>query len=63
MAVGKIAVVSKESDLDENVTVYPNPFSTEAIIQADHDFKKATLTICNSLGQPVKQITNISGRP
>lgn len=53
---------TKESYLDENVTVYPNPFSTETIIQSEQDFKRATLTVCNSLGQPVKQLKNISGQ-
>jgi hypothetical protein len=52
----------KEIYLDENITVYPNPFSTEAIIQADHDFKNATMKVYNSLGQLVQQLKNISGQ-
>jgi len=52
---------TKESYPNEHITVYPNPFSTEAILKADNNFKKATLTYYNSLGQLVKQVKNISG--
>lgn len=45
-----------------HVTVYPNPFSTQAMVQTDDHFKNATLVVYNSLGQPVKQIKNISGQ-
>ena len=53
---------TKESSRDENITVYPNPFSIETLIQTENDFKKATLTVYNSMGQRVKQLKNISGQ-
>ncbi len=42
--------------------IYPNPFSTKTILQTDIFFKDASLTVYNSFGQQVKQITNISGQ-
>ena len=53
---------TKESYQNENVTVYPNPFSTQTIIQTENVFKKATLTVFNSLGHQVKQLKDISGQ-
>jgi hypothetical protein len=47
---------------DGQITIYPNPFSNETIIQTAHSFKDATLTIYNTFGQSVKQITNVSGQ-
>ena len=52
---------TNEPSQNEAVTVYPNPFSTDAIIQTEKYFKKATLTVYNSLGQPVMQLKNVSG--
>ncbi len=52
---------TKESSVDWRVNVYPNPFSTETILETEESFKNATVTICNSLGQQVKQLKNISG--
>jgi hypothetical protein len=61
--LGSIFISVKESDLEENGHVCIQSFQREAIIQADHDFIKATRDYFNVvLGQPVKQITNISGR-
>lgn len=53
---------TKESYDKERVTVSPNPFSTQAILQTEKTFKNATLNICNSLGQPIRQVKNISGQ-
>jgi hypothetical protein len=52
---------TKESYLNENITVYPNPFSTQTILQTDNIFKSATLTIYNSVGQEVRRLKNITG--
>jgi hypothetical protein len=42
--------------------IFPNPFSDETTIYADHILSNATLTIYNTQGQVVKQIENITGR-
>lgn len=42
--------------------IYPNPFSTQTIIQTNNFFKNATLTVYNSLVQQVRQLKNISGQ-
>lgn len=39
----------------------PNPFTTELSITAQTDFKNATLKVFNSVGQLVKEQTNING--
>ena len=51
----------QDNYVHEDVTVYPNPFSTGAILQSENGFKNATLTIYNALGAQVKQLKNISG--
>jgi hypothetical protein len=45
-----------------NITLFPIPFSTQTVIYTDNFLKNATLTVDNVLGQPVKQIKNISGQ-
>ena len=45
-----------------NITIYPNPFSTQTTIRPGKLLKNATLTVNNCLGQTVKQIKNISGQ-
>jgi hypothetical protein len=47
---------------DNNVHLYPNPFSEQIKIQSDAPFKDATVTLCNSFGQKVMQKENISGQ-
>lgn len=42
--------------------IFPNPFSTQTILQTNKMLKNATLTVYNSYGQQVKQIKNISGQ-
>ncbi len=44
------------------IKIFPNPFSTETILQTDNPFHNATLTVYNIFGQTVKQIDNISGQ-
>jgi hypothetical protein len=53
--------------LNENTTrnifsIFPNPFNSSTTIQINGNLKNATLTICNSYGQTVKQINNIPGQ-
>lgn len=40
----------------------PNPFSIQATLQTDNLLTNAILTVYNYLGQPVKEIKNISGQ-
>jgi len=54
------------SGMDENknslnISVSPNPFSFQTILQSKTPLKRVTLTVYNPFGQAVKQITNISG--
>lgn len=44
------------------IMVYPNPFSSKAILQTDNYLINATLTVDNVFGLTVKQIENISGQ-
>lgn len=43
------------------VSISPNPFVSSTTIQAIGNFKDATLTVYNAYGQPLKQVTAISG--
>lgn len=47
------------NDLPE-AKLYPNPFSTQAVLQMNKPVKDATLIIYNSSGQAIKQINNIN---
>jgi hypothetical protein len=51
-----------ENNISHNLSIYPNPFCTQTILQTDIFFKNATLTVDNVFGQQVKQIKNISGQ-
>lgn len=42
------------------VKIFPNPFSNTTTLHSDIQLKNATLTIFNSIGQTVKQITAIN---
>jgi len=44
------------------LSIYPNPFSTQTVLQTDILFHNATLTVYNCFGQTVKEIKNISGQ-
>lgn len=46
----------------ESIFISPNPMVSRAFIYTNKMFTDATLTIFNSIGQAVKQITNISGQ-
>lgn len=50
----------EENFTDNDVNVFPNPFSLETIIHMDKTLTNATLTVYNLYGQQVKQITQIS---
>ncbi len=54
--------VSEINNQPINVTIVPNPFYVETILQTDKSLSKATLAIYNSLGQKVKQLENMNGQ-
>lgn len=54
--------ITNISDSENNISIYPNPFYLETTLQTKRIFEDATLTICNSKGQKVKQIKNISSQ-
>lgn len=57
-----ITTGSNEIYSKNNLTVFPNPLSTQTTLQTTNSFQNATLTVYNSFGQTVKQIDNLSGR-
>lgn len=44
------------------VTIFPNPFFNQTVLQTVNFLHNATLTVYNPFGQTVKQIKNISGQ-
>lgn len=44
------------------ISIFPNPFTSSAIIHASQSLRDATLTLYNSLGQRVREIANVSGQ-
>ncbi|MEN9332655.1 MAG: hypothetical protein RLZZ94_1745 [Bacteroidota bacterium] len=42
-------------------TVFPNPFSSQLVMQTNFNMKKAELFVDNIFGQTVKHVSNISG--
>jgi hypothetical protein len=47
---------------NQSLELYPNPFSNQTALSADHIFHNATLTMINTFGQTVKQMENINGQ-
>lgn len=52
----------EQYNVSDNIKFYPNPFSSQTILQTDNVLSNATLTVYNSFGQIVKQVNNISGQ-
>ena len=54
------------SGVEENklnaMRIYPNPFSSQTVLQTEKSFHNATLTVDNCFGQTVAQIKNINGQ-
>lgn len=52
--------------IDENelevVSIAPNPFSSQTVLQTENALNDATLTVTNCFGQTVAEIKNISGQ-
>lgn len=51
-----------ETDFEDPVSVFPNPFSGQTTLRVEKYFKNATLMVYNSQGRSVKQMNNISGQ-
>lgn len=47
---------------DNDLSVYPNPFSFSTTLQTDRYLQDASLVLYNSLGEQVKRIQNLSGQ-
>lgn len=56
-AVSVSMIISEKN----KISIYPNPFSSNSILQTTAPVNNATLTLANCLGETVKQIINISG--
>jgi len=56
-----VSNVQKINNKNKHKT-FPNPFTEQTTLQIDYLLKDATLSICNYLGQKVKEIKNISGQ-
>ena len=44
------------------VQIYPNPFSSQAVLKLTNSLNNATLTVMNCSGKKVKELNNISGQ-
>jgi hypothetical protein len=56
-------ILGINKDISKHVfSTFPNPFISSTTIQTADPLREATLTICNSYGQVVKQVKNISGQ-
>ena len=51
-----------ENNLNNTLSIYPNPFTFSTTLEAEDLFHNAFLTIYNSYNQLVKQIDNFSGK-
>lgn len=54
--------VSENTSGQGRITIYPNPFSSESVIETDKLLDNATLTVYNKFGQQVKQLNEIRGQ-
>lgn len=59
---GQTSLGNIENTTKPIFSVFPNPFITTTTIQSFSHLKNANLTIYNSYGKMVKQVTNISGQ-
>jgi hypothetical protein len=55
-----ISGINESIDM-QTFSIFPNPFSSSTTIKTIGKLKNASLTICNSYGQTIKELKNISG--
>lgn len=53
--------VLNEAEPDNSWLTYPNPFSSQTVLEFKNPVRNATLTVYNLYGQRLKQINNLSG--
>jgi|CXWL01.1.fsa_nt_gi hypothetical protein len=51
-----------EQNLNEAISIFPNPFNSQTTLQTAKYLINASLTVYNSVGQTVKRIDNLSGQ-
>jgi hypothetical protein len=56
------SISENNTSIDDAWSIYPNPFSSQTTLLTNNLFKNATLTVCNSYGQILKQMNNLSGQ-
>lgn len=61
-AIGCPTGINSSNFFPNPFEVFPNPFSTQTVLQADNFLNNATLMVYNCFGQTVRKITNISGK-
>ena len=54
--------ITENKKTNNEISIFPNPFSSQAVLQTANIFNDATLIVYNLYGQLVKQITNTSGQ-
>ncbi|MFN0190314.1 MAG: SBBP repeat-containing protein [Bacteroidia bacterium] len=54
--------VSIDENLNQRVTIFPNPFSEQTILKTSLFLNNASVIVYNLYGQAVKQINNITGQ-
>jgi hypothetical protein len=47
---------------NNNISIYPNPFTSQTTLRTENVFNDATITIYNMFGQIVKELKGISGQ-
>ncbi|MGE5382306.1 MAG: T9SS type A sorting domain-containing protein, partial [Omnitrophica WOR_2 bacterium] len=47
---------------EDDIKIYPNPFSSYAVLEMKAEFKNAAVHIYNSYGRKVRDINNLSGK-
>lgn len=57
-----IALGMENSEIKNDISIFPNPFYAQTTLGVTLFLKNATLTVYNSWGQLVKQVNNISGQ-
>ena len=61
-AGGNTTGIDSGNEKENEMNIYPNPFSSQTTLQTNRNLINATMTVYNFFGQMVKQIKNISGQ-
>lgn len=55
-------VTIDENNLENNIYIFPNPFSMQTTLRTEMPIRNAKLTVYNCFGQTVAQIKNLNGQ-